>query len=121
MTTESLEKFTLREAREKLGISPRELSEKADIASSVIYRIESGTHMYSTRVETAALLAGALQLQVSQIKWPNGLSTTGRPPQTGSPIKHSSRTGDIMTSTGRAICPVCTFELPLTKVCGNCE
>ena len=78
--------LTLKEARDRLGLSKRDLANKSGISLGAIMAIE-GLGLYKTHSETARLLANSLGLKPEEIKWPRGLSDLGRPPETGGPTR----------------------------------
>lgn len=116
VTPEPHQQFTLREAQRMRGLSDKALSKLSGISASAIYGIHSGTSPFQTHIGVAELLAEALQMEISDIKWPKGLSNRGRPPLTGTPI-----TVNVTIVNGK-ICPTCHIALPLCGgPCDNCS
>ena len=107
-------RYSLREARQALDLTVKQLAREADISVSAIYSIEKGKpDGYCVNSDTASLIATALGCKVEEIDWPHGLSNRGRPPQTGK---------DAVTSQRRATnaCPKCFTQLPVSGHCDYC-
>jgi DNA-binding XRE family transcriptional regulator len=107
--------YTLKEAREILGLSKKDLSKASGISMASIRYIEDDVKRVSkTNYGVALELARALGLSVEEIKWPRGLTNEGRPPKTGTPIA-----AYVVIRT--ALCPSCFMELPSSSICDNCS
>lgn len=79
---ESRRPLLIKEVRDWLGWSQSYLADQAKVSQTTISRIEKGGK-YAVREETAAKIATALGLKVSQIDLPMGLSRQGRYPGQG--------------------------------------
>lgn len=118
--------YNLKQARERLGMSPRELGRVSGLSMTTINRIERGAGDHNIQIETASLLAKALQLQVDEIAWPKPLSTDGRPPRTGVQIDVRVRRQETLealqvtiTIHPEAVCRKC-FTCCLLLGCVTC-
>jgi len=108
-------RYTLKEARNVLGMSREDLSRASGVSISTIARIENGDQPWSTNIETAMRLASALALTPDEIVWPHGLSFLGRRPLSGVPLTKKKE-----EPAGLGQCPDCYLLLPYTGICGNC-
>lgn len=109
-------KATLKQLRTEKGWTQKELSSRSGVSANVISRIESNVSELRVRIETAQSLGEALGCDWRQIEWPNGVSRTGRYPQS-SGIEVTRVT--IIVSQ-EVICERCFVVLPQTGICDTC-
>lgn len=122
MTTKQ---YTLKEAREELGMTKRDLSRESGISMAAINAVENGS-AYKTSEGVAKALAEALALEVHEIAWPRGLSHLGRPAKSGKPIiirrtVTYSMTEEVSITSDDPICPKHFTTYPRSGNCDLCE
>lgn len=116
--------YTLKEARETLGLTKNDLSKSSGISLAAIKAIENGGQ-YRTSNGVALALCEALGMEVSEIEWPRGRSDLGRPAKTGKTVVRRTMTITVTEETvteRHGLCPRCFIELPVVGSCasGSC-
>lgn len=106
---------TIAEALDALGWTVTDLATKAGVSASTVIRAMVPGDEYKTNVTSAEALAWALGLSVNQVEWANGISTLGRPAETGVP------TGKVFKRRDNTICPVHYITLPNSNLCDMCS
>ena len=111
-------KFTVAEALDILGKSPRWLIEETGLSAGVIYRCLDESPVGRKIHETsAAKIAVALGLSVDDIRWPRGRCDTGRP-ALATTLTVEVRV--IVRQTTTQLCPDCYLVLPVTGQHDDC-
>ena len=115
-------KITLKQARESAGLETmQDLAEESGISITTIRGIENNIGEFKTSYDVAIALAKAVGLEISDIKWPRGLSNLGRPAKSGHPLV-LKRTITITIVEELLVCDKCHLALPAsTRECDYCS
>jgi DNA-binding XRE family transcriptional regulator len=119
------QKYTLKQARELLGMSRRDLRKASGISLAAINAVEKGGQ-YKTSESVAEALADAVALDVNEIEWPRGLSHLGRPAKTGKPIVYKrtftvSVTEEVTVTSDQPMCIKHFVTYPRDGECDRCS
>ncbi len=110
---------SLREVREHRGMTIEDLANKSDISVQTIRGIERGNPRGTRTNETVAYpLCTALNVDISDIDWPNGGSVTNL----GRSANSGYATGPINVQRDNVrLCPNCNLEVRGDGGCIYCE
>lgn len=105
--------FTIQEALDILEKSKHWLVKHSGLSAGCIDRaMDDSPCGLKTHVTSAAAIADALGLKTEDIRWPRGLSETGRNAHTGS-------SNVIQLKKQADICDICNLEVPVIGVCAS--
>lgn len=108
----------VRERRVELGLRVKDVAGLSGLSTSTINRIEGGKSTFYVRVETAMLLAEALQCEIHELFDRYELSRNGRPPKTGGSRAEVTHLDDRRKKS----CPSCFIQKPASMiVCDECD
>lgn len=108
--------ITLKQARELRGWSQYGLARRAGVSQPTVSKIENGYLNCATSYDVAYALSEALDIQITDINWPFGLTHRGRPMGSSAVIRH-----DDEQAAKPPKCASCFTILPRSGHCDFCN
>lgn len=114
ITITTVRRFTVREHRERLGLTQADFAYGAGVSRGSVNKIETGRGPYGINFEVADRISKFIGIPMDEVAWPFSISDAGRPAGTG---KSCNKSRTILEAT----CPIHHITLPNTGICGDCE
>lgn len=108
--------LTLKQARELRGLSQYGLARCAGVSQPTVSKIENGYLNCATSHDVAHALSDALDIRITDINWPFGLTHRGRPMGAMTEVRHPD---EEAAKTPK--CASCFTILPRSGHCDFCD